>query len=162
MPTPPYILEIRRSLGHGLLLLPGVCGVVVREDLEPGRRHVLLVRRSDTGAWSLPAGIVEPGEEPAATLVRELAEETRVVARAERLAWLGADPELTYPNGDRCQYISMVFRCGYVSGDAAVGDEESTEVGWFAADDLPELDARQRERLAQGLSDEERCAFSPA
>jgi len=159
VPTPPYILELRRSHGQGLLLLPGVCGVVVRDDLEPGRRHVLLVRRTDTGAWSLPAGIVEPGEQPAATLLRELVEETRVVARAERLAWLGVGPEITYPNGDQCQFVTMVFRCGYLSGEAAVGDEESTEVRWCATDELPELDAWQRQHLAHGLSDEERCAF---
>jgi 8-oxo-dGTP diphosphatase len=159
VPTPPYILELRRALGHAPLLLPGVCGVVVREDLVPGRRHVLLVRRTDTGAWSLPAGIVEPGEQPATTLVRELIEETRVTARVERLVWLVADPELTYPNGDRCQFLTMVFRCSYLSGEAAVGDEESTEVRWAPVDDLPDLDARSRERLAHGLSDAERCAF---
>ena len=45
------------------------------------------------------------------------------------------------------------------SGEAAVGDEESTEVRWFPVDDLPPLDARQHERLAHGLSDEEACTF---
>ena len=159
MPTPPYILDLRRVYGTGLLLLPGVVAVLVRDDLEPGRSHLLLVRRSDSGAWSLPAGIVEPGEQPAVTLVRELFEETCVVARAERLAWLGADPEQTYPNGDRCQFITMVFRCGYVSGEARVGDDESTDVRWFPTDALPELDERQRQRLVHGLSAEERCAF---
>lgn len=159
MPTPPYILDLRRTYGSGLLLLPGVCGVLVRDDLEAGRTHVLLVRRTDTGAWSLPAGIVEPNEQPATTLVREVLEETRVVARAERLAWLGTDPEQTYPNGDRCQFITMVFRCSYLSGEAGVGDDESTEVRWFPTDALPELDERQRQRLRSGLSAEERCAF---
>ena len=159
MPTPAYILELRRGHGHGLLLLPGVCGVVVREDLEPGRRHLLLVRRSDTGAWALPAGIVEPGEQPASTLVRELAEETCVVAEPERLAWVVADPELVYPNGDRCQFVTTVFRCGYVSGEARVGDEESTEVGWFDVESLPELDERQRLRIRHGLDDDERTRF---
>ena len=151
MPTPPYVLELRRGHGQGLLLLPGVCGVVLREDLAPGRRHVLLVRRTDTGAWSLPAGIVEPGEQPATTLVRELIEETCVVARAERLAWLVVDPELTYPNGDRCAFVSMTFHCSYMAGEARVADEESREVGWFALDALPDLDVRTQRRLAAGL-----------
>jgi ADP-ribose pyrophosphatase YjhB (NUDIX family) len=159
VPTPPFILDVRRSYGSGPLLLAGVCAVLVRDDLEPGRQHVLLARRSDTGVWALPAGIVEPGEQPAVTIVREVLEETCVVARAERLAWLVADPEMTYPNGDRCQYLTSVFRCSYVSGEAQVGDEESLEVRWFATDALPELSARQRERLAHGLADQERCAF---
>jgi 8-oxo-dGTP diphosphatase len=161
VPTPPFVLDLRRAYGSGPLLLPGVCAVLVRADLEAGRAHVLLVRRTDTGAWSLPAGIVEPGEQPATALVRELLEETCVVARAERLAWLVADPELTYPNGDRCQFITMVFRCSYLSGTARVGDDESSEVRWFPTDALPELDERQRQRLAHGLSADERCAFVP-
>ena len=32
MPTPSYITDIRRTYGHGLLLLPGVSAVVVRDD----------------------------------------------------------------------------------------------------------------------------------
>lgn len=159
MPTPDYVLELRRGHGHGPLLLPGVCGVVVRDDLEPGRRHLLLTRRSDTGAWALPAGIVEPGEQPATALERELLEETCVVAVAERLAWLVADPEVVYPNGDRCLYLTSVFRCRYVSGEAGVGDEESTEVRWADLDALPPLDARQHQRIAAALEETARTRF---
>jgi 8-oxo-dGTP diphosphatase len=158
--TPGYIVELRRAYGQGRLLLPGVSGVVVRDDLIPGRSHILLVRRSDSGKWSLPAGIVEPDEQPATTIVRELLEETRVHARADRLALLTTDPELTYPNGDRCQYISMTFRCSYLEGEAQVGDEESTEVAWFATDQLPPgLPALLRRRIASALADHEACAF---
>jgi len=159
VPTPPYVLELRRSYGQGPLLLPGVCAVVVRDDLEPGRRHLLLTRRTDTGRWALPAGIVEPGEQPATTIERELLEETCVAARAERLAWVVAEEELTYPNGDRCQFITSVFRCRHLSGEAAVGDEESTEVGWFPLDALPELGAAEQARIAHALSEDEHCRF---
>lgn len=160
MPTPDYIAAIRRVYGQGRLLLPGVSAVVLRTDLEPGRVHILLTRRSDTGRWSLPAGIVEPFEQPAAAILRELLEETRITADVERLALLRTDPDVVYPNGDRCQFVAMCFRCRYVSGQAQVGDEESTEVAWFPADDLPdELTDIQVRRIRCALEDRDACVF---
>jgi 8-oxo-dGTP diphosphatase len=160
VPTPDYIAAIRRVYGQGRLLLPGVSAVVLRTDLEPGRVHILLTRRSDTGRWSLPAGIVEPFEQPAAAILRELLEETRITADVERLALLRTDPDVVYPNGDRCQFVAMCFRCRYVSGEAQVGDEESTEVAWFPADDLPnELTDIQVRRIRCALEDRDACVF---
>ncbi len=158
MPTPDYITELRQVWGQRPLLLPGVSGVVLRG--APGHEQVLLGQRSDNGCWSVPAGIVEPGEQPADSLVRELWEETRVRVVVERLVSLIADPEVTYPNGDRCQYISMTFRCRYVSGEAAVGDEESLAVGWFDVDALPDdVSERGRQRITTALSGDPACAF---
>jgi len=101
VPTPSYILDLRRRLGHDRLLLPGVCGVVVRDDLEPGRRHVLYGRRTDNGRWALPSGIVEPDEQPATGLAREVWEETRVRGEGGRLGLLTPDPPLGYAHGGR-------------------------------------------------------------
>ena len=150
MPTPTYITDIRRSYGQGLLLLPGVSGVVV--DGAPGCERLLLGRRTDDGRWSLPSGIVEPGEQPADALAREIFEETRVRVRVERLVLLRVDEEITYPNGDRCQFVSMAFRCGYLNGTAGVGDEESTDVRWFPLSSMPELSAVDRRRVAAALA----------
>lgn len=158
MPTPAYISELREVWGHRRLLLPGVSGVVLRGD--PGREQVLLVQRADTGRWSVPAGIVEPDEQPADCLVRELWEETRVRVHVERLVSLVADAEITYPNGDRCQYISMTFRCRYRAGEAVVGDEESLAVGWFDLAALPaDLTERVRDRIEAALAPDPACAF---
>jgi 8-oxo-dGTP pyrophosphatase MutT (NUDIX family) len=157
--TPDYIAAIRRVYGQGRLLLPGVSAVVLRDDLVPARLHVLLTRRSDTGRWSLPAGIVEPFEQPAAAMLRELLEETRVTAEVERLALLRTDPDVVYSNGDICQFVAMCFRCRYVSGEAQVGDEESTEVAWFPADELPELSSIQRRRISCALEQRDDCVF---
>ena len=160
MPTPDYIAAIRRTYGQGRLLLPGVSAVVFRRDLEPGRVHLLLTRRSDTGRWSLPAGIVEPSEQPATAALRELQEETRITAEVERLALLTTDPDVVYPNGDRCQFVSMCFRCRYVSGEAQVGDEESTEVAWFGTEELPDdLGEIQRRRIQCALQERDDCIF---
>lgn len=154
MPTPRYILELRETWGHRPLLLPGVSGVVFDGD------RVLLVRRADNGRWSVPAGILEPGEQPADCIAREIWEEARVVAQPQRLALLSADPEISYPNGDRCQFLSMTFRCGYVSGEPAVGDEESTDVGWFGPDELPaDLTPRSRRRIALAAPAQGECVF---
>jgi ADP-ribose pyrophosphatase YjhB (NUDIX family) len=160
VPTPEYIAAVRSTYGRGRLLLPGVSVVVLRRDLEPGQVHLLLARRSDTGLWSLPAGIVEPSEQPATAALRELQEETRITAEVERLALLTTDPDVVYPNGDRCQFVSMCFRCRYVSGDAQVGDEESLEVAWFRTDELPgELSDIQRRRIHCALQERDDCVF---
>ena len=160
VPTPDYVLELRRAYGQGRLLLPGVSAVVLRNDLDPPGRHVLLNRRSDSGEWSLPSGIVEPDEQPAAALAREVREETCVDIEVERLASLVTEPEVTYANGDRCQFLAMTFRCRYRSGEAAIGDEESTAVDWFPVDDLPaDLDEPHRHRIAVALAEREACVF---
>ena len=70
MPIPDFILEIRALIGHRPLWLPGVTAVVRRGD------ELLLVQRSDNGAWTPVTGIPEPGEEPAAAALREVLEET--------------------------------------------------------------------------------------
>lgn len=158
MPTPLYILELRKHIGNDLLLLPGVTAVVVR-DTDSGP-EVLLGRRTDNGLWSLPAGIVEPGEQPAVALVREILEETQVVARADRLIEIRMGRPVTFGNGDRCQFLLHYFRCSYVSGVAAVGDEESTAVGWFSPDNLPDdFNHDDHDRILRGLPLHGDCTF---
>jgi ADP-ribose pyrophosphatase YjhB (NUDIX family) len=160
VPTPAYILDLRRAYGQGRLLLPGVSAVVLRDDLDEPGRHVLLNQRSDSGRWSLPSGIVEPDEQPAVALAREVEEETCVAVDVERLALLVTEPEVAYGNGDRCQFVSMTFRCRYRSGEAAVGDDESTAVDWFPVEGLPpDLDERYRRRIVVALADQEACVF---
>ncbi|CAM3164807.1 NADH pyrophosphatase [Arthrobacter ulcerisalmonis] len=134
MPAPDYILNIRKKVGNDLLWLPGVRGVVVD---DAGR--VLLAQRSDNGQWALVSGILEPGEEPARGLVREIFEETAVVAEAMHVVSVGTVGPFSYPNGDVCEFLDIVFRCRYVSGTARVNDDESLAVGWFGPAELPEL-----------------------
>ncbi len=138
MPTPQFILDLRSRIGHAPLWLLGANALVLRDD------EVLLVRRSDTGEWSPISGIVDPGELPSETAVREAEEEAGVVIEIERLLWTIVTEEVVYPNGDRCRYLDHGFRARWVSGEPRVGDEESTEVGWFKVSDLP---SPRQERL---------------
>jgi 8-oxo-dGTP diphosphatase len=94
MPIPDHVATLRAHIGHDLLMLPGVSAVVYDEN---GR--ILLGRRVDNGAWSLIAGHLEPGEQPADAIVREIREETGVHATVERVVGVALHP-VAYPNGD--------------------------------------------------------------
>ncbi|NRG40476.1 NUDIX domain-containing protein [Rathayibacter sp. VKM Ac-2835] len=156
MATPDFILRLRERVGTELLWLTGVTAVIVRE--EPVRQ-VLLVRRADTGAWTAVTGVIDPGETVAGTARREALEEAGVEIEVQRVVWLHTLPPMEYPNGDRAQYLDHVLRARYLSGEAHVADDESSEVGWFAPDALPPMSAEHRERISRALSDETACAF---
>jgi 8-oxo-dGTP diphosphatase len=98
MAVSEYVASLRKHVGNGLVMLPSACAVVV----DDGGR-VLLGRRADTGNWSLPAGAIDPGEQPADAAVLEVYEETGVHIAVERLAGV-ALREVTYPHGDVCQF----------------------------------------------------------
>ncbi|MCU7722487.1 NUDIX domain-containing protein [Actinoplanes sp. KI2] len=141
MPVPPYVTKLRAHVGHDLLLLPGA-GAIVHDDA--GR--VLLVRRGDNGRWSLPAGMIDPGEQPADAVVREVFEETGIHVTVERLGGVATHP-VRYPNGDDCNYLHVWFHCRPVGGAARADGDESLEVGWFDRPALPGLDEWSRLRL---------------
>ena len=149
MPIPEFVSRLRARVGTELLWLPGVSAVVVDAD---GR--VLLGRRADNGRWAVISGILDPGEQPAVAVAREVLEETGVTVEVEGLAAVHTDPDaVVYPNGDQAQYLDLTFACRVVSGDAHVADDESTDVGWFAPDALPEpLSPTSRDRIARALA----------
>jgi ADP-ribose pyrophosphatase YjhB (NUDIX family) len=149
MAIPEFLRDLRQTVGQRLLLLPGVNAVVFDDQ-----RRVLLVRRSDDGRWTIIGGIPEPGEQPAEAAVREIYEETAVHAVPERVVSVFADEVTVYPHGDQVQYMTTTFRCRAVAGEARVNDEESTEVGWFALDDLPPIGPECRERIRLALADD--------
>lgn len=146
MPTPDFILRLREHVGHDLLWLAGATAVILDDD------RVLLVRRADTGAWTPVTGIVDPGEHPATTAVREALEEAGVVVEVEALVRVHVIPPRTYVNGDSAHYLDHVLRCRYVSGDAHVADEESVDVGWFPLDALPPMSDRMLARIDAAVS----------
>lgn len=152
-PIPEFIVDIRKLIGTHPLWLPGVTAVITRGD------EVLMVKRADNGAWTPVTGIVDPGEEPAVAAAREALEEAGVVISVDRLAATSVLPELTYPNGDRAAYLDLTFACTWVSGDAHVADDESTDVRWWPRDALPPMSRLMAGRVEAGLSDEREARF---
>ena len=155
MPVSPYVSKLRAYVGNDLLLLPGA-SAVVRDDA--GR--ILLLRRGDDGTWALPAGMIEPGEQPAEAVVREIFEETGVRAEVQRLAGVGIHSTV-YPNGDRCEYLAVWFRCRAVGGEARPDGDESLEVAWFEPDALPDLDPRALQRIENTAAEDGPAWFQP-
>lgn len=151
MGTPGFISDLRKDIGHRELWLIGSSATVWRPGPR-GCREVLLVRRSDNGRWTPICGIVEPGELPSETVVREAAEEAGVRIQVERFVRISAEDTLTYTNGDRCRFLNHDFLCRWVDGQAIVGDDESSEVGWFPEDHLPEMPTTHRRGIAVALA----------
>jgi len=147
MPTPEFILTLRAKIGHDPLPLPGVTAVVLDD-----RNRVLLVRRTDNGLWTLVTGCLDPGEQPAAGALREIMEETAVVATVERLLSVTALDMITCPNGDLVHWYDTALRCRYVSGEARVNDDESVDVGWFDVHATPQLSPHQARCLERALA----------
>ncbi|GAB3946489.1 NUDIX hydrolase [Corynebacterium tapiri] len=156
MPIPPFITELRQKIGHDRLWLPSVTAVVLRDatnDTIFAAPEVLLVKRSDNGKWTPVTGICDPGEDPDTTAVREVKEETGLDARVEALLGVGSTPPLTHVNGDQCTYMVTALRMSVVGDDTpVVGDDESTEVGWFSVTDLPVSDPQQRLIIADAVA----------
>jgi 8-oxo-dGTP pyrophosphatase MutT (NUDIX family) len=150
VPTPQFILDLRARIGTDLLFLNGVNCVVLDSSDRP--RTVLLGQRADTGVWRIPGGILEPGEQPAQGMVREIEEETGVTAGIDRLVSVVTTPPTTYPNGDQVQFLSCTFRAHHISGEAHVADDESLAVGWYDLDQLPDdLPQRDRDLISAAL-----------
>jgi 8-oxo-dGTP pyrophosphatase MutT (NUDIX family) len=156
MPTPDFVVALRRKIGHDPLWLPGVGGVVFDDD---GR--VLLGQRADNGAWTIITGMVDPGEEPAVALRREVEEETGVVVEVEHLLDTGVVGPITFSNGDVCTFLNLDFRCRWISGTARVNDDESLDVRWFHLDDLPDLNPRHRALVLGAREFDGRTRFVP-
>jgi 8-oxo-dGTP diphosphatase len=144
----PYVAGLREKVGNDLLFLPAVTAIIVD---DAGR--VLLHRAKDDGRWYIIGGAMDPGEEPADALVREVREEVGIDVEPQRITGVYASPLVTYPNGHQVRYVGITFLCRPV-GDAEprVSDDESIEIGWFPPDALPELRPDQRVRIEHALN----------
>jgi len=120
------------------------------------RRKILLTRRADNGRWCLPGGHFEPGEDVAEACVREMHEETGLEVRVARLIGVYSSPNtvLDYGERGRFQVVALNFEVEAIGGQLGLSDE-TTEVGYFTAEEIARLDLLEhhRSRIADAFAD---------
>jgi 8-oxo-dGTP pyrophosphatase MutT (NUDIX family) len=122
-------------------------GVVVRRLM--GAWHLAAIRPAGkTSVWALPKGLIGRGEEPAATALREVGEETGVRGRlVEKLG----DVRYVYTwKGERVFKVVSFFLVRYEAGRLGEIDpamrREVDEARWLPLEEAPRLLSYKGER----------------
>ena len=131
-----HLASIRALVGNRLLGLPSVSGI-----LKNSEGQVMLVRNTGALEWTTPGGMIEPGERPSESVVRELKEELGVDVNLIGLLGVFSGPEylIVYPNGDEVNYVTAVFECELVSGTPQPDFDELEACRFFDLDEIEQL-----------------------
>lgn len=116
-------------MGRNKELNPQV--VVLKRD-HLGQVFVLLVKRADTGVWTLPGGRREAAETIEAAAVRETKEETGYDVKLVRS--LGT---YNFPHLPALGKV-FIFAGEVIAGEPKI-NKEISEIQWFTPDRLPPL-----------------------
>lgn len=98
--------------------------------------RILLVQRANEpyrGLWTLPAGFVNAGEDPAAAAARECLEETGLIVEITGIIDIVAGRE--HARGSDF----VIFYHGQAALGEAHADDDAAALGWFERENLPEL-----------------------
>ena len=123
---------------------PKVAAAVLIE--QDGR--VLLVRRVNEpfrGLWTLPAGFINGGEDPAEAAARECLEETGLRVRINRVLDIISGRE--HPRG--ADFI-IVYQAEVLGGELKP-DDDADAVEWFARESLPPLAFRATQKVLESF-----------
>ena len=115
--------------------LPGVLAAVPRDG------KLLLVQRAketEPRRWGLPGGLIELGEHAPEAAIRELAEETGLIAEPGPVIDV-FDMIVPDEHGRiRTHYLVVVVLCRWISGEA-VAASDAAAAGWFTLEEISAL-----------------------
>lgn len=115
---------------------------------------VLLLRRADTGRWTIPTGGLKKNETLTACAVRECREETGLQVEITGLAGVFSDPGhvTAYASGEVRQPVNACFTAQVIGGELTT-TTEATEVAWVPPARLDDYDIHPsiRRRIIHGL-----------
>ncbi len=133
-PSCAYIWYRNPVPAAGVILVRDGCVLLVKRKFEPR-----------AGWWCLPAGFMEAGETPEQSAVRELQEETGVIAQLTGLfgVYAGFDDP-------RVRAVLILYTGDATGGEERAGDD-AIELAWFPLDALPDelAFASHRQALAE-------------
>ncbi len=101
-------------------------GAIIRD----GHGRLLLVQRANhpgAGTWSLPGGRVQPGEDDATALAREVAEETGLTAEVGRLVGT-----VEREAGGGAVYVINDYACTADAERPPTPGDDAADAGWFS------------------------------
>jgi 8-oxo-dGTP pyrophosphatase MutT (NUDIX family) len=102
---------------------------------------ILLIRRTDTGQWTIPTGGLKKGETISQCAIRECEEETGLRVEVTGLVGVFSTPDhvIAYGDGEVRQPVNVCLRAR-VAGGTAAATSEASEIRWVPASQLSDYD----------------------
>jgi ADP-ribose pyrophosphatase YjhB (NUDIX family) len=99
--------------------------------------RILLVRETSDRRWSLPGGWADVGDSPAEVAAREVREESGYEVRITKI--LAVLDKARHAHPPELWYAYKLIFLGELVGGTSQTSLETSEVGWFDREALPEL-----------------------
>ena len=99
--------------------------------------RILLIKREDNGLWAMPGGVTDVGETWAQSAERELREETGVTGTVTQL--LGVFDSRLWGSRAKYHIYASVWLTEVSDDQTPIAGPETTDVGFFSENDLPDL-----------------------
>ncbi|MET3108600.1 ADP-ribose pyrophosphatase YjhB (NUDIX family) [Oxalobacteraceae bacterium GrIS 2.11] len=112
--------------------------VDVRALILNADQHVLLIKETSDGRWSLPGGFCDVGESPSEAVYREVGEEVGLQVRVRQLLALFDKHKHPHPPQIPHAYKAF-FYCDILGGTLLQHTGETCAAGYFPISELPEL-----------------------